>query len=158
MAAVAVSSFVLLSIMPMAAMAAVPTITSLSPSFVTAGSGAFILTVNGSNFDANSVVRFNGVVRSTTYISGNQLNVVIPASDIALTATHIVWVENPLPGGGTSNWVAFTVSPLMVTPALPNTGFGPAPEMNLGMVLAVIALLAVLAIAYKAGHTWLVKQ
>jgi len=51
----------------------VPEITSLSPTGVTAGSGAFTLTVNGSGFINGSVVNFNGNARTTTYVSATQL-------------------------------------------------------------------------------------
>ena len=73
LAVVTASSLVLLSVMPLAALAAVPTVASVSPSFATVGSGATTLTVNGSNFDANAMVNFNGMARATTYVSSTQL-------------------------------------------------------------------------------------
>src|SRR5262245_61372882 len=43
----------------------VPTVISLSPNTATAGGSGFSITVSGSNFLANSVVRWNGSDRPT---------------------------------------------------------------------------------------------
>ena len=45
----------------------VPTITSLSPTGVVAGSGTFTLTVNGTGFVSGAVVNFNGAATTTTF-------------------------------------------------------------------------------------------
>src|SRR4029079_3814972 len=58
-----------------------PTIASLSPSQVAAGTGAFTLTVNGSGFVSSSVVRWNGAARPTTFVNG-ALTASISAADI----------------------------------------------------------------------------
>ena len=86
-----------------------PTITSLSPTSAAAGGAAFTLTVNGTNFVAGSVVRWNGANRTTTYVSGTRLTAGITAADIATAGSFPVTVVNP--GGGTSNAVPFTVVP-----------------------------------------------
>ena len=87
-----------------------PTLASLSPNSVVAGSGAFTLTVNGTNFIRNSVVNFNGAARTTTYVSSTQLTAAILATDVATTGTAPVTVTNPTPGGGTSNSLTFTIT------------------------------------------------
>jgi hypothetical protein len=88
-----------------------PTVSSLNPASVNAGSGGFTLTVNGSNFVAgNSVVRWNGVNRPTTFVSQNQLAASISAADVATAGTAAVTVFTAAPGGGTSNAVTFTIS------------------------------------------------
>jgi len=88
----------------------VPATTSLSPASATEGGAAFTLTVNGSNFIAGSVVRWNGLDRTTTYVSSTQLTASITAADIATAGTASVTVFNPAPGGGISNAQVFTVS------------------------------------------------
>jgi hypothetical protein len=105
-----------------------PAITSLSPTGVTAGSGAFTLTVNGSGFISSSVVNFNGNARATTYISATQITAAILATDVATAGTPGVTVTNPSPGGGTSNSVTFNITAasapaatLTPTLAFPNT-------------------------------------
>ncbi|HUJ17960.1 MAG TPA: hypothetical protein VL197_08195 [Nitrospirota bacterium] len=87
----------------------VPTITSISPSYRTHGGTAFTLIVNGSGIGTNSVVRWNGSNRTTTFVSSTRVTAAIPASDIAVAGTASVTVFNPAPGGGTSNARAFTI-------------------------------------------------
>jgi hypothetical protein len=85
----------------------VPTISGLSPSSQTRGGAAFTLTVNGSGFVAGSVVRWNGLNRTTTFVSSTQLTAAIPAANIASAGTAQVKVFNPTPGGGASNAQTF---------------------------------------------------
>jgi hypothetical protein len=91
----------------------VPAITSLNPTSTTALGAAFTLTVNGTNFisgSSNSVVRWNGTDRTTTYVSTTQLTATITAADIATGGTVAVTVFNPTPGGGTSGALTFTIN------------------------------------------------
>lgn len=71
------------SIFTIGCVGGVPTIVSLSPPSVAHGSGAFVLTVNGTNFQPDAVVEWNGSPRVTTYISTTQLTAQILASDVA---------------------------------------------------------------------------
>jgi len=86
-----------------------PTITTISPSTTVAGSGGFTLTITGTNFVTNSVVRWNGSPRTTTFVSSTVLTATIPASDVATAGTANVTVFNPAPGGGESGAVTFTI-------------------------------------------------
>ena len=92
----------------------VPTLTSLSPSIGPAGGASFTLTVNGSNFVAGAVVQWNGAARSTTFVSASQVTASIPASDITAVGTASVTVLNPIPGGGSSNALTFTITNLPI--------------------------------------------
>ncbi len=89
---------------------------STSPTTVPAGS--FSISLNGSNFNASSVVQFGGVPLTTTYVSPTKLNAsgVAPA---ALAGTTVkITVLNPGLGGMTSSSVnlAITASlPIAVT-------------------------------------------
>ena len=87
-----------------------PATTSLSPTASNARGAAFTLTVNGSNFAATSVVRWNGADRTTTYVSSTRLTAAILASDIAVSGTAQVTVFTPPPGGGSSNAQTFTIN------------------------------------------------
>lgn len=87
-----------------------PTTTSISPTSATAGGSAFTLTVNGTNFNSQSIVRWNGSNRTTTFVSATQLQASITAADIATAGTASVTVFNPAPGGGTSNGQTFTIN------------------------------------------------
>src|SRR5262245_4769984 len=86
-----------------------PTLTSLSPNFALVGGAAFTLTVNGTNFANNSVVRWNDSDRPTTFVSATRLTAAIPATDIATMGTASVKVFTPAPGGGTSNALPFFI-------------------------------------------------
>jgi 6-phosphogluconolactonase (cycloisomerase 2 family) len=87
-----------------------PVASSLSPSSVIAGAADFSLQVDGSGFVPNSVVRWNGADRPTTFASATRLRAAIGAADVAAAGTAQVTVFNPAPGGGTSSAVSFFVS------------------------------------------------
>ncbi len=87
-----------------------PTTTALSPSTAIAGGADFMLTVTGSGFVNGSVVQWDGVSRTTTYVSSTRLTATIPATDIAAAGMATVTVFNPTPGGGTSNIQLFTIN------------------------------------------------
>nr|WP_241696176.1 IPT/TIG domain-containing protein [Solimonas terrae] len=88
----------------------VPVLASASPSSVTAGSAAFILTVSGSAFEPSSVVQWNGSARPTTYLSATSLSAQIAAGDVADGTMAAVTVLSPAPGGGSSAALAVTVN------------------------------------------------
>src|SRR5262249_31994865 len=94
------------------------------PNQANAGGPAFTLTVNGNNFVNNSIVRWNGSNRPTTFISATQLTAMIPASDIADAGTASVTVFTQPhaagAGGGASNAVPCTI----------NQQNNPAPILN----------------------------
>ena len=95
---------------------ATPTINSLSPSCAPKGGqvlNPFVngqLLVNGQNFFASSIVRWNGSDRPTTLSGSGQLTAQISASDIAAVGTAAVTVFNSGPGGGSSNTSTFTIT------------------------------------------------
>lgn len=78
-----------------------PTISQLSPDSATAGGAAFVLTVDGTNFASKAVVNWNGVAQTanTTYVSGSQLTVTVPASAITTAGTIQITVTNPAVAG-----------------------------------------------------------
>ena len=88
----------------------VPTLASLSPASVVAGSSDFTITVTGTNFGAGSVVLFNGTALRTAFVSATQLTAQVPASAVATAGSYEVVVRNPAPGGGTSAALAFVVT------------------------------------------------
>ena len=100
----------------------VPAINSLSPSCGPKGQptlNPFIngqLLVDGQNFVASSVVRWNGNDRPTTFQSSSQLTAQISTSDVSAAGTADVTVFNPAPGGGSSNTSTFTITAGGVAP------------------------------------------
>ena len=106
-------------------------ISSLSPTSVPAGSPQFILTVNGSGFQPNHFVQWNGVQAATTYVSRNQLRATIPAAMVA--GAGIADITVVAPGNGFSVPFKFTITP--VAPQLvslnPNTAAAGGAEFTL---------------------------
>ena len=95
-----------------------PVLGSISPVRANGGGAAFTLTVTGSNFVSNSSVLWNGIARTTTFVSASGLQASIPATDLAAGGEFEVSVSNPLPAGGGSAGSPFTVSDFTVE-ALP---------------------------------------
>jgi hypothetical protein len=88
-----------------------PVVSSISPTSSAAGSPAFTLTVNGSNFDATSVVQWNGVSRTTSFVSATRLTADISAADIFSPVAITITVNNPSgPNAGLSNSTPFTIT------------------------------------------------
>jgi hypothetical protein len=79
-------------------MSPTPAVTGLSPRSVPQGVAATI-TVNGSGFEANSVVMYNGAARPTTFVNGTTLQVALTAADLQSFGSGQVSVNNPGPGG-----------------------------------------------------------
>ena len=87
-----------------------PAVTSLSPSTVVAGGPAFTLTLTGVNFSPGLSVYGFGPGLVTTYVSPTEMQVQIPAADIAVPGTDTVVVtQDTLNFGAT---LTVTVPPL----------------------------------------------
>jgi hypothetical protein len=82
----------------------------LSPPNTAPNGPEFTLTVTGTDFVPVSVVQWNGQDRPTIYVSRTKLLVRIAASDVATAGIAQVTVVNPLPGGGTSTSLTFTIN------------------------------------------------
>ena len=106
-----------------------PSVSTVSPGSALIGSTDLTVTITGTRFVPDSIVRWNGVDRSTTYVSGSKLTFVVPTADMASVGSNMVTVFNPAPGGGTSsatgfavNYPAPTVSGINPTNVLANVG------------------------------------
>lgn len=91
-----------------------PTITQLNPNGVIAGSSSFMLEVDGSAFQSNAVINFNGTAETTSWSNSSKLEATIPATAITKSGSVPVTVTNPgtpggLYGGGTT---AVTSTPM----------------------------------------------
>jgi hypothetical protein len=87
----------------------VPSITSLSPAQLAAGSQSARVTINGSGFISSSAVAYNGVAHPITFTSSSEISILLTSSDLSGTGTFPVVVTNSAPGGGTSASVNFDV-------------------------------------------------
>lgn len=113
----------------------VPMISSLSPPSTTASATPVTLQVKGANFVPGAVVYFAGQPRSTTFVNSTQLEASILASDVDNSGTAVVFVFNPLPGGGASTSVEFPVAAL--TPVISFLGSPSVPAGTIGFTLGV---------------------
>jgi hypothetical protein len=99
-----------------------PAVSLLSPSLKPVGAKDFTLTLSGSGFYKESVVRWNGSDRPTLYVSETELKATITAADLASPGMAAVTVFNPAPGGGESAAVV-----------LPVINFSPWKQAQLGV-------------------------
>ncbi len=103
-----------------------PTIASISPSTVAAGSPAFTLTVNGTLFNTTSTVHVNGTSIVPSSMTATQLLATVPAALITTAGQLPVQVINlSAPGGPLpSNTVTLTVAPPAPAPVLTSAAPG----------------------------------
>ncbi|RYY87188.1 MAG: T9SS type A sorting domain-containing protein [Chitinophagaceae bacterium] len=92
-----------------------PTTTSISPSSAFVGDATFTLTVNGTNFQSGaSVVTWNGLALTTTYVSSIKLTATVPASLLTSAGTRQVAVTTA-GAQNQSNNQTFTIEPRSIT-------------------------------------------
>ncbi len=70
-----------------------PAITTINPDLAIAGGPAFTLTVRGNNFGSSSTVEWNGASLPTTFVSGQELQASVPASDVSAAGSAPVAVN-----------------------------------------------------------------
>jgi len=86
---------------------AVPAITQISPAAADIYSSV-TLQVTGQNFTSGSVVQWNGVAKSTTFVSATQLTALLTSADLVTPGAS--WVNVSTPGAGWSNYLKFAVN------------------------------------------------
>ncbi len=119
----------------------VPSISSLSPTSVQAGSSAFTLYVTGSNFVALSTVTVNGINRAPTVVNSTQLTVPMSSTDVATAGQVQIAVVNPegpssAPGGGSSTPFNLPVTnpvPILTSLSPSNVTAGSLSTTTLGL-------------------------
>jgi hypothetical protein len=85
-------------------------IDTISPDSKMVGDSEFTMTVSGSGFMHDSIVRVDGLEITTIFVSPNEITAVMPVSHLASAGTHNITVYNQSPGGGISNSMPFTVN------------------------------------------------
>ncbi|MGB9197127.1 MAG: IPT/TIG domain-containing protein [Terriglobales bacterium] len=93
-----------------------PQLQASDPSSVDAGSPDITFTVYGSNFIPTSVIQWNGVALTTSYLSDSYLVAQVPASNLANPGVAEVVVVTPGPGGGSSTSLQFAINGFSYTP------------------------------------------
>jgi hypothetical protein len=102
----------------------VPGLSSISPISKVSHMPTFTLTAVGSNFVSGSIIVFDGIDKTTTFVSSTELNCQIDPDDILISTVSVqksdglsrvldesvpVLVRNPSPGGGDSGSLNFTI-------------------------------------------------
>ncbi len=98
-----------------------PSIASVTPSSIVAGSPAQTLEIVGSGFVPASIVDWNGAPLATVFVTGTELKATLPASDVAAGAVESITVVNPTSIGGASPASSYNVN--SPTPVI--TGISP---------------------------------
>src|SRR5215472_6131160 len=101
---------------------ATPTIASISPTSVTAGSASITLNINGTNFLSTSAVEVNGQSETTSFVSASQLTAAIPVAQLASAGNLPVVVMNGSLSSGTGTPMNLVVN----NPAPEITGLSPS--------------------------------
>jgi hypothetical protein len=109
-----------------------PAISSLSPSSLAAGSAATQVTVSGTGFVADSVARFNGANRTTTFVSAGEVRISLTSADLTAAGEYPVTVVNPGSPPLTSNSVNLSVTSESPPPAGFFDDFARADSASLG--------------------------
>lgn len=87
-----------------------PTLLSIVPSSVVAGAPGLTIQANGANFTTSSTIQWNGSSLPTTFATGTQLTVTVPAIDLASAGTAQISISNNLAGVGNSGALTFTIA------------------------------------------------
>lgn len=93
----------------------VPTLTSVSPASIQAGSPTTTITATGTNFLPSSTVMWDGSALPTSYTSSTTITAQVSTADIQPEASATVKVVNPPPGGGWSEGVTVMIGAPGVT-------------------------------------------
>ena len=86
-----------------------PGIDQLTPASVARNSPATTITVDGVNFEADALVRWNGSDLATSYVSPTRLTAIIPATSLATVGSATITVYN-VALNEISNPATFTIS------------------------------------------------
>jgi len=112
------------------------TIISISPSVVSAGTGQFMLTVNGGTFVAQTVIQWNGKTLKTVVptdssgnILGNIVTAMIPATLVAAPGIATINTQSPASGAG-NNGLSNTLSLVINPPPNPSPVFSSMSPMT----------------------------
>lgn len=110
----------------------VPTLSTISPDTKVAHMPTFILTAYGTDFSSTSQINFNGVAKSTNYISATELSCEIQTSEIASGPTTVpVFVTTSNVGDSNTLNFNITASPVFNNPIRieDNAGYSRDPDI-----------------------------
>ena len=91
-----------------------PTLSSLDPTSQPALAPTFLLTLTGTNFYPDSLMRWNGIPLLTTVLSSTLAQAVIPSYLFQQGGEFPVTVFTPAPGGGVSGALVVSIAPPVI--------------------------------------------
>ncbi len=108
-----------------------PTVTSLSPSALNAGSAATVVNIVGTGFVAGTGLLVNGASRPATLVSATAMTVALTSADLSTAGSLGITAVNPAPGGGVSSSSSIAINnpvpgAITLTPASAIAGTGTA--------------------------------
>lgn len=86
-----------------------PTLLSISPTAIKAGSQDTTLTVTGTNFAPGSQVMLGSTALTTKFVSATQVTATVPSANLTSMGWSPVAIATPLPGGGSSTALPLTI-------------------------------------------------
>jgi hypothetical protein len=89
----------------------VPTLLSVSPLSSEVGGSDVQIRITGRDFAGPPAVYWNNTALTTTLISETEVQAIIPAADLAAVGQASLTVLNSSPGGGSSNFLPFSINP-----------------------------------------------
>ena len=128
-----------------------PVITSFDPAFVTAGSGAQDVTINGTGFTSQSQVLVSFSPRPTTFNSATQVKISLSSTETAAANTLDLRVSNPPPGGGVSSETHFEIRAPVPTLAALSLTQADAGELTLTVGLTGTGFLESSAVRFAGA-------
>jgi hypothetical protein len=90
----------------------VPTIRTLDPEEATLYGFVgepVVIHIHGSGFIEDTQAQWNGEDRPTQYVDGTEIVITLTAADTTPAGEGMISAQNPIPGGGMSNAVPFTL-------------------------------------------------
>ena len=126
-----------------------PIITSLGPSRVTTGSGAFAMNAYGTHFTSAAIVNWGATPLVTTHTEGGSLTAQVPASLVATAGTVSVTVTTD---EGTSAPATFTIAP--PSPVIASLGPSSAAAGGATFTLTINGTNFVRDMEILWGSTW----
>jgi hypothetical protein len=101
---------------PSATACALPTLSSLVPPVICAGTPGLSLALQGSGFSNGATGRIGGGMRTTTYDSPTQVTMAVQAADIAAPGVATVDLLGAAPAGGLTGGLPLTIEAQAASP------------------------------------------
>ena len=87
-----------------------PTVASISPSALNAGSAATVVNIAGTGFVAGTGVLVNGASRPAALVSATAMTVALTSADLSSAGSLGITAVNPAPGGGVSSSASIAIN------------------------------------------------